>query len=252
MSDPVSAVARDLAEIGRLVDDDDLDTALSRYIDRVVTTVPGCDHAAITVRTEHGPQPVATNLPAAVTENSHRPTVAVGPIGEVLAHREPRYLGDTRVDERWPAYSALLRRAGLRSCLALPLPANRTRSAAFSLYSRTPAQFDSASHDLILLFTLHAGSTFDNVSTYHHCRSLVTHLEAALDNRTTIGRAQGLLMRHHDTSTDDAFDHLRTISQRHNTKLRDIATQLVTAQDNGKFASVLSTLTSAPTSPSPS
>lgn len=243
MADSVIAVAQDLAEIGRLVDDADLDAALSRYVDRVVATVPGCDHAAITVRTEHGPEPVSTNLPAAVTENSHRPTVAVGPIGEVLAHREPRYLTDTRTDERWPAYSALLRRAGLRSCLALPLPAKRAQSAAFSLYSRTPDRFDSVSHDLILLFTLHAGTTFDNVTTYHDCRSLVGQLETALDNRTTIGRAQGLLMRHHDLTTDDSFTLLRLISQHRNTKVRDIAAQLVTAQDNGKLESMLDGLT---------
>ncbi|MDT7661601.1 MAG: hypothetical protein QOD04_1157, partial [Pseudonocardiales bacterium] len=44
VSTDLQTLAQELAEITRLVEDDDLDSTLRRYVDRVVRTVDGCDH----------------------------------------------------------------------------------------------------------------------------------------------------------------------------------------------------------------
>lgn len=52
-------------------------------------------------------------------------------------------------------------------------------------------------------------------------------LRAALESRLVIGQAQGLLIARHEVSTETAFAVLSRLSQETNTKLRDVAAQLV-------------------------
>ncbi len=51
----------------------------------------------------------------------------------------------------------------------------------------------------------------------------VEQLEVAVDHRTTIGQAQGILMARLDIDADAAFDYLKRLSMDSNQKLIDIA-----------------------------
>lgn len=53
------------------------------------------------------------------------------------------------------------------------------------------------------------------------------HLRKALETRDTIGQAKGMLMERYDIDATSAFDLLRTLSQESNTKLADVAAQLI-------------------------
>ena len=56
----------------------------------------------------------------------------------------------------------------------------------------------------------------------------VEHLRLAVEHRTTIGKALGILMERYDLGDDQAFDYLRRLSQQSNRKLFEIANELVT------------------------
>ncbi|UQS23870.1 GAF and ANTAR domain-containing protein [Amycolatopsis thermalba] len=233
----VLSIAQELAEIGRLVDDDDVSATLSRYVARAVALLPGCDRATITARTDVG---TAEVLAAAGKPLPEPPTDGSGPdpVTEALTYREPRRLDDTATDRRWPAYGAHLRRHGFGSALTLPLPGTES-GAAFSVLSTEPGRFGDGSHDLALLFTLHAGVAFDNSALYHDNIRLLGHVQTALRTRTVIAQAQGLLMRHDDQSADEALAALKRMSQQRNVKLRDVAAALVAAHHAGRLADVL-------------
>src|SRR2546421_9667041 len=67
--------------------------------------------------------------------------------------------------------------------------------------------------------------------------TLSDHLRIALSSRSVIDQAIGIVMAQRRCSPEEAFATLRTISQRRNIKLRDIAAELVDAtrrpsQDN--------------------
>ena len=65
------------------------------------------------------------------------------------------------------------------------------------------------------------------------------HLEEALRSSRQIGMALGILMERHRWTEDQAFDCLRTESQRRNVKLRTLAEHLVlTASGQGKATAV--------------
>ncbi|GLZ43464.1 GAF and ANTAR domain-containing protein [Actinokineospora sp. NBRC 105648] len=228
MTDVIS-LAQELAEVARLVEDDELGTAFGRFTKRAIGTIPGCAHASITVRTDLGVVETIGDDPRDVD------LLASGPIIEAVTYHEPRRLDDVATDQRWPAFSAKVAQAGLRSCLALPIATNKSAAAVFSLFSDQPGQFGESSHDLVMLLTLHAGVVFDNVSLFHDSTRLVEQLRAALLTRAVVGRAQGLLMHRFGYDTDTAFEALRTASQNSNTKLRDLAAALVEAHDRGDF-----------------
>lgn len=229
MADDILTVARELAEVTRLVDADDFGATLDRFVARVVRTIPGCDAATITVRSTEAVETVAGHA------DLHFDPLTPGPIIEALTFAEPRRLEDATADQRWPAYSAQLVNAGYRGCLALPLSTGGAETAVLSLFSAEPQGLGELAYDVVLLLTLHAGAVFDNTSLYHDCHQLVGQLRTALKTRSLVGRAQGLLMRHFDYDSGHAFDALRTASQNSNTKLRDLAAQLVEAHENGTF-----------------
>lgn len=229
-------LAQELAEVSRLVEDDDVASALQRFLERITRTVPGCDRAAVAVR-ERRVEFVAAHGPRA-GEVTRLPSQD-GPIAEALQFREPRYLADTRTDARWPGLGRRLAEAGCRSCLVLPLPRQRTPAAALVLYARQPQCFGDTAQDVALLLALHAGVVFDNAQLFHDSRRLIDQLNAALRTRQLIGQAQGLLMRQLNCDQERGFALLKGASQNTNTKLRDVASALVAAHDNGELPAMI-------------
>lgn len=224
------SVSEELAEVTRLLADDDVTTSLNRYVSRLVRSVPGCDAAFISAASTSGIETVAGTWQPKGSE-----PIQLGPIGDAFAYREPRRLTDTRSDTRWPAFSAELRDDGYHSALVLPLTGTAEPNATLTLLSTTPSEFGEASFDVVQLFAAYAGAVLDNATLYSDCRSLVDNLRSSLRTRSTIGQAQGLLMVQRDLDTTGAFDVMRQASQRHNVKLRDLAADLVAAHEDGSF-----------------
>jgi GAF domain-containing protein len=225
----ILTVASELAEITRLVAADDFGASTARFVKRIVRTIPGCDDALITVRSETGVETVQSSRDLGFDP------LAPGPIVEAVTFREPRRLSDTVLDQRWPAFGTQLVNAGYRSCLCLPLSTNGDDSAVLTLLSREAEQFGESAYDVVLLLTLHAGIVFDNATLYHDNLELVRQLRTALRTRSLVGRAQGMLMRHFGYDSDEAFTALRRVSQNTNRKLRDLADELVSAHENDEF-----------------
>jgi hypothetical protein len=67
------------------------------------------------------------------------------------------------------------------------------------------------------------GAAADLVETL---REKVEGLEEALLSRDVIGQAKGILMERLHLTSDQAFEELRTLSQKYNRKLREIAAEV--------------------------
>ncbi len=236
VNDEMITIARELAEITRLVEADDFGSTLNRFVARVVRAIPGCDDAILTVRSNGAMEVVAGADPGF-------DPIAPGPIVEAATFGEPRRLDDVGADKRWPSFSTHLANAGYQSCLALPLNTQSDDTAVLTLFSAKPGEFTDTAYDIVLLLTLHAGTLFDNASLYHDSSQLVAQLRIALHTRSLVGRAQGMLMRQFNIDSDSAFDTLKRSSQNSNTKIRDLAAMLVNAHDSGQFEAALTRLT---------
>jgi GAF domain-containing protein len=246
MGEGILELAQELAEVSRLVEDDDVATTLGRFVSRVVRTVPDCEEASITVLAGDTPEIVARyHKTADLLAEPVRSMLAQklidrdGALYDVLTYGEPHRIADLAADHRWPGFAAAAINAGYRSSLLLPLPAVAGSAAAFSLFSAKVDAFGSTSYDIVLLFALHAGVAFDNVQLFNDSRSLIDQLRTALITRTVIGQAQGVLMHRYGITSSVAFDVLKRASQDSNVKLRDLSTDLVDAQNEGRLSAAL-------------
>src|SRR5215510_3827336 len=59
----------------------------------------------------------------------------------------------------------------------------------------------------------------------------INQLDTALESRTVIGQAVGIVMERHQVSEDRAFAYLVRMSQTNNVKLRQVAQSLVARAD---------------------
>ncbi|SDM42174.1 GAF and ANTAR domain-containing protein [Allokutzneria albata] len=226
-------LAQELAEVSRLVEDDDVTNAIGRFVGRVARTVPGCAETELSELTDEGIIVIASSGTA-----DPLPGKVSGPISEALRYREPRRLDDTRSDRRWPDFGTRLERRGFRSCLTLPLPARRS-TAVLTLFSAQPHQFAETAYDIMLLLTVQAGVILDNATLFQDGHRMIEQLQTALDTRQAIGQAQGLVMRCCHCDAPESFRVLVSASQNSNTKLREVATTLVTAHEQDTLANAL-------------
>ncbi len=60
----------------------------------------------------------------------------------------------------------------------------------------------------------------------------VEGLRRALETRTTIGQAVGIVMNQRSLTAEEAFTHLVELSSHSNTKLRDVAASIVTQAED--------------------
>jgi phage-related baseplate assembly protein len=63
------SLSRDLAEVGRLLDDDDVSSVVDRLVRRAVRTIPACEHATVTVAP--GPDQLETVAGAEIATVAH-------------------------------------------------------------------------------------------------------------------------------------------------------------------------------------
>jgi GAF domain-containing protein len=227
-------LASEIAEVARLLEDDDNHTVMVRLVRLAVDLVPSCDEAGLTVFAADGRKTVEVTDPAVRRCHDEQFAAGHGPVVEALDFREPRRVDDARTERRWLRFRATAQREGLLSCLALPVStAPGYPSAAIAFYARAPQAFCEGSHDIALLFAALGGTALRNVTLYSHSQRLIQNLRRALVSRATIDQATGILMAQRRVSPEEAFQILITASQNYNVRLAEIARRIVASTESG-------------------
>lgn len=123
-------------------------------------------------------------------------------------------------DQRWPRYRPQAVAAGVRSQMGLRLFREDTTVGGLNLYSTTSDEITDQGEALARLFATHAVLALGRVNVEQS-------LNTALETRTLIGQATGIVMERYDLSADRAFDYLVRVSQSSNIKIRDVAAEMV-------------------------
>lgn len=135
--------------------------------------------------------------------------------------------GDLREDGRWPEYGAAAVAQGVRSVLGVPFDLDDDAQAGLNLYSATPHDFDPDMVASITLEVQQASNALRLAIRMAHDRESHSDLRAAMEHRTVIDLAAGIIMGQNRCSQDEAVALLKTASNHRNVKLRDLATELV-------------------------
>jgi hypothetical protein len=138
-------------------------------------------------------------------------------------------------------WEELSRRAvgeGVTCAWSLPVVKNPKGAASLNLYLSTGGDTVWAADNWAAAHAL-AHDTAKVMSAWTALNDLRTannNLKVALESRTTIGQAEGILMARQGIGADQAFDILRRTSQRTNRKVRDVAGEIVAAYNRPEGA----------------
>jgi GAF domain-containing protein len=143
-----------------------------------------------------------------------------GPLTESMRDHSIVLVQDTATDDRWPEWTGRVLELGVRSVLDVPLTTGTGTVGVLGLYSVHPDAFGPDEEAIAQILARHASVAVANAR--HE-----VNLAQAIDARKLVGQAMGILMERYDLDADRAFAILRRYSQDTNTKLRDVANQLI-------------------------
>jgi GAF domain-containing protein len=127
---------------------------------------------------------------------------------------------DVATDDRWPSWQSAAVAAGIGSVLQVPMTVSDQTTGVLSLLYAAPDAFTVDDEAIAHILARHASVA---VATARQEVSMAQ----AVDARKLVGQAMGILMERFDINSDQAFAVLRRYSQDTNTKLRDVAQQLI-------------------------
>jgi len=202
----------------------DLGQSLQRIVLAVSDTIPGADHASITVRdTGGGLRTIAATSDLVRSADELQYTLREGPCYEAVMAKPLCYAPNLTQSERWPTFGPRVAELGLLSQLAVRLSQDGATVTGLNLYSTTRNAFDE-DDGLPQMFASHARVALGYATE-------LQNLYVALNSRETIGKAIGIVMERYDLTSERAFEFLIRTSQDSNTKLRDVALRIVQTRE---------------------
>jgi GAF domain-containing protein len=183
-----------------------------------------CTYAGIALYTR-GSQPEIAAVTDPVVADVYNLQISSeeGPLVAALRERTTVLIRDTTTDTRWPQWTAKVAALGVRSVLDVPLATgsgSRSTVGVLGLYSPEPDAFNTDDEAIAHILARHASVA---VASARHEQTMAQ----AVDARKLVGQAMGILMERFDVDDDRAFAILKRYSQDTNTKLRDVAQQLI-------------------------
>lgn len=211
-------LADTFAEVARcLLSEHGEKATLQRICELAVETIDACEHAGVGVMERRRIRSIAASdaVPRAVDHVQDE--VQEGPCLDALVEHEVFLTGALSEEARWPNFS---RRAfdesGVESIMSFRLHSGGETLGVINLFSKQQNAFGDDDIHLGSIFAAHAAVAFSAMQKQEQ-------FDKALENRDVIGRAKGILMARSGISEDEAFEMLRSASQRMNRKLREVA-----------------------------
>ena len=203
----------------------DVPALLREVIEAAAESVPGAQHAGITVsrRRRLSETAAATHrYPVLLDEIQNR--AQQGPSLTAAVLWENVRVDDLAEDDRWPLYRRdALAQTSVRSILSLPMFREGGTTATLSFYAESTKAFDDASVDLGLIFGTHTALVWNMTRREQQFRT-------ALVSRDVIGQAKGRMMERFNIDAAEAFEMLKVMSQGSNTPIAQVAQRVVAGE----------------------
>jgi GAF domain-containing protein len=153
--------------------------------------------------------------------HGHGPCIDAGLAGQVLR------IDDMASEERWPDYTRRAAARGVGSSLSVPLPFQTATIGALNTYAGSAHTFTDEDQVLAEEVASWIAAAIGNAEAAARTSAELEQLRVAMKSRAVIEQAKGVLMERYKITEDRAFAVLARASQQANTKLRDVAEELV-------------------------
>jgi GAF domain-containing protein len=147
------------------------------------------------------------------------------------------HVPDFELDTQFPDYNDAVLRNGIRSVLAVPfdLPGDNAR-AGLNLYSDKPNAFDAAAVENAVSYVRQASKGLRLAILLAQHTDTASNLKAAMESRTIIDTAVGIIIAQNRCSQDQAIALIKSASSNRNMKLRDVAAAIVESAGGGNLS----------------
>lgn len=217
-----------------------VDGVLRRVVATARHAIPNADLVSITLRHDDGTLETPTGTgPDAIELDQAQYRAENGPCVNAADPAGPAYArsNDLANETAWPTFAASATAHGYTAVLSTALLSGAEPmpfTGALNIYSRDREGFDDSARDMAFLLATHASLALVAAHTRQSlvdAQHTVVNLRHALDSRTIIGQATGILMTRRNLTADQAFDVLRRTSQDQNIKLARLAALLTDEPD---------------------
>lgn len=181
----------------------------------------------VTVIRQKKPVAVADSDALARRLDDIQNTFGDGPCLAALRNRTTTYVADVQREQRWPEYMRAAEASNVGSILAFPMELNSTAEAVLNLYSTSAHGFSPSDIVAAEKLTSTAAKALHLALKIAQLRDARENLIAALDSRTTIDTAVGIIMAQNRCGREAAFQILVKASSHRNIKLREVAASVI-------------------------
>ncbi|MGW0163501.1 GAF and ANTAR domain-containing protein [Mycobacterium sp. NPDC003323] len=200
----------------------DTESTLESVVKGAVDIVPGTKWAGISLIEGRTVEPRAPSDPVVAKLDILQGELNEGPCLSALREHHTVLIDDMAAETRWPRFAAAASELGAHSLLSFQLFVLQQNLGALNLYGGEPGVFADDSVYIGAIVAQHASVALFGAEAEHQ----FTH---ALASRDVIGQAKGIIMERLHVDAPTAFQLLIKLSQESNTKLIDIADQVVTS-----------------------
>jgi GAF domain-containing protein len=204
-----------------------MESVLQTVVELAKQVLPGNPETSISLLVNDRPSTTSSTGQLAVDLDEVQYGHGYGPCLESARTGQLIEIDDTATEQRWGDYCRIAAAHGNGSSLSIPLPVSERVSGAMNTYARVPHAFDADARAAALRFAPYAAVAVANMHAYQDARDMAGNLQVALESRAVIDQAKGILMERHRVTADRAFQALAQVSMRTNTKVREVAEQLV-------------------------
>ncbi|WP_461163199.1 GAF and ANTAR domain-containing protein [Arthrobacter sp. R4-81] len=178
---------------------------------------------AVTLKRRKRSNTIAGSSDDAIILDGIEQRLGDGPCLQALRTGTPVLLGDVSSDPRWSQFAQELADKDFRSALGVPLDLGGNASALLNFFAVDTGIFNEDIVAEAQRFADVAGRALRLGVRIAAAELKAQDLSAALDSRTVIDLARGVIMAQNRCTADEAFEILRRVSSNRNEKLHDVA-----------------------------
>jgi GAF domain-containing protein len=201
---------------------------LTNFSADMMTRATGGDiECAVTLRRRKRTATIGGNSERAMVLDRIEQRLGEGPCIDALETGEPKVLEDAHKDLRWPTYTQELLAEGICSALGVPMDLGDESRAVLNFFAPEPGVFTPQAIADATLFVKMSSKALRLAVRLAASNQRGDDLQSAMQSRTVIDLACGIIMAQNRCSHDEAFMILRRASGSANRKLRDVAHDIV-------------------------
>jgi GAF domain-containing protein len=228
MSIDRDALARSVA---RLEGVDLAGTGLDAALELVVAETDnlfGVDGAGLMLLSEGGVlrYVAASDEPGRMLE-AIQEQIGEGPCIDAFLEDAPVRADDLGADPRWPSAGPLAAGHGVRAVLGVPVNLRQGPVGTLNVYAAQPHRWDDGDVAAIQAYTRVIASLLRAAVQAHVSGRAATQLQHALDHRSLIEQAKGVIMERRGLDQQAAFELLRSQARSTRRRLDDVARQTI-------------------------